>query len=399
MSFLKDPELQAAETLLRTYGKFLRNYKDNLKQRISSKSDNDKKLFRLKFGENTENVSVFELLESDNKILNKILLVFFHLGNEAKRLNEGSKKITEKLIIIEDEINSSDNSNLTPEEATNNAIVKFSYALEDLLNMKFLIQNSIFLSVNVIHQFSALFTMEKYFQIVPSSCFPSNLDDIGMLFKNLMIFDAVFENSDYKTYLQMYGELISGQEGQMDDNILRNLQNTLHELHLLLDGNIFQIAIDNLLALRGKIKPKSLKRLENFMLIYIKNLINSISMYDNNICELTETDEIIKLNIFIVIYQNLFGNFDPKNLRLATEINNKFCVVTIYNILWNGNAFLKKNVPALFKSNLDVAKVQQNFMNQKVQTLGKDATVMYASQVRILSCKARDVFDVKSRSF
>lgn len=225
--------------------------------------------------------------------------------------------------------------------------------------------------------------MEKYFRITPSSCFPSNLDDVGMLFKNLMVFDSVFQNSDYKSYLQLYGEFISGQEEQIDEDVLRNLQNTLHELHLLLDGNIFQIAIDNLIALKAKIKEKALQQLESFLLVYIKNLIETIKTYDSNISELTETDEIIKLNIFIVIYQNLFGNFDPKNLRAAMEINNKFCAITIYNILWNGNLFLKKNVPSLFKSNLDVAKIQQNFMNQKVQTLGKDAVVMYASQVRI----------------
>lgn len=381
MSFLKDPEAQAAENLLRSYGRFLRSYKENLQRIQSSKSEKEQKIFQLSSSEQSENISVFELLESENKILNKILLVFFHLGNEAKRLNNGSKRITERLIVIEDEINSSDTSNLSPEEAMNNAVVKFSYALEDLLNMKFLIQNSIFLSVNVIHQFSALFTMEKYFRITPSSCFPSNLDDVGILFKNLMVLDSVFKNSEYKTYLQLYGELISNQEGQIDDNVLRNLQNTLHELHLLMDGNIFPIAIDNLIALKGKLSPKALKRLESFILVYIKNLISSITMFDANISELTETDEIIKLNIFIVIYQNLFGNFDPKNLRLTTEINNKFSVITIHNFLWNGNTFLKTHVPALFKSSLDVNKIQQNFMNQKVQTLTKDATTLYASQV------------------
>lgn len=149
MSFLKDPEAQAAENLLRTYGKFLRSFKENLKQNVSTKSESREKLFRMKIAENSENVSVFELLESDNKIMNKILLVFFHLGNEAKRLEHGSVNIIDKLIVIEDEIRSSDNSELSPEEATNNAIVKFSYALESLMNMKFLIQNSIFLSVNV----------------------------------------------------------------------------------------------------------------------------------------------------------------------------------------------------------------------------------------------------------
>lgn len=384
MSFLKDPEVQAAESLLRSYGRFLRNYKENLKQLISSnQSESRKPLFRLKFGENLENVSVFELLESDNKILNKILIVFFHLGTEAKRLDIESKKIIEKLILFSDEINSSDNSDLSNEEATNNVIVKFSFALEDLLNMKFLIQNSIFLSVNVIHQFSALFTMEKYFRITPSSCFPSNLDDVGLLFKNLMVLDAIFQNADYKTFLQLYGELVSQQEGQMDDDLWRNLQNTLFELSLLLEGNIFQLAIDNIIAFKAKIKDKFLKRLENFVLVYIKNLINSINMFDPNISELTETDEVIKLNIFIVLYQNLFGNFDPKNLRLTTDINNKFGAITIYNILWNGNAFLKQNVPSLFKSNMDVTKIQQAYMNQRVQTLSKDVILMYASQISL----------------
>lgn len=382
MSFLKDPELQAAENLLRSYGRFLRNYKENLRQRVSSATvKNDCKLFQLTFGEDTERIPAYELLESENKILNKILLVFFHLGKEAKRLNNGSKKIIEKLILTQDEINSSDNTDLTQEEATNNAIVRFSYSLEELLNMKFMIQNSIFLSVNVIHQFSALFTMEKYFLITPSTCFPSNLDDVGLLFKNLMVLDVIFQNSDYKTYLQLYGELISSQEGKIDEDALRNLQNTLHELHLLLDGNIFQIGIDNLLALKGKIKQKALKRLENFILVYIKNLISSINMFDANVSELTEIDEIVKLNIFIVIYQRLFGNLDPKNLRLVTEINNKFCAITIFNFLWNGNEFLKMNVPSLAHTTLDVAKQQRTLMNQKVQSLGKDTTLMYASQV------------------
>lgn len=382
MSFLKDAELQIAENLLRSYGKFLRNYKENLKQRVtSSKTDKDLRLFQLKF-EDVEKTQVFELLDSDNKILNKILLVFFHLGREARRLNNGSKRIIEKLIIIEDEIKSSENDELTPEEASNNAVVKFSYALEDLLNMKFLIQNSIFLIYNVIHQFSALFTMEKYLSItMDSPCFPSNLDDVANLLKNLMILDEIFENSDYKTYLKLYGELIAAQEGQVDDNVLRNLQNTIQELFLLLDGNIFQLAIDNLLALKGKLRQKTLKKLENFLLTYIKNLIYSVNIYDSNICELTETDEIIKLNIFVVLYQKLFGNLDPKNLRLATEINTKFCAITIYNILWNGNEFLRRNVPSLEKINFDVARVQQTFMNQKVQSLGKDAVLLYTSQV------------------
>lgn len=97
MSFLKDPEVEFAENLLRSYGKFLRNYKEKLKQRVASLvPDKDGNLFQLNFGEDSENISVFELLESDNKILSKILFVFFHLGEVAKQLNDESKMIIEK---------------------------------------------------------------------------------------------------------------------------------------------------------------------------------------------------------------------------------------------------------------------------------------------------------------
>lgn len=378
MSFLRDPEQHAAEQLLRSYGKFLRNFKENLKTEISAKTSHNNKIIGLKYGDRTENISMFELLDSDNKVLSKILLVFFHLQKEATKLNEGAKEIIEKLMIIQDEIESSDNSELSQEEATQNVIVRFSFALEDLLNMKFLIQNTIFLSVNVIHQLSALFSYEKFFCITPSSFFPSNLDDVANLLHYLMVLDNIFRNSDFMTYLQLYGELISAQNDQMEEEMLRSLQSSLHELHLLLDGNIFQLAIDNLKALKTKIKPKALKRLENFILIHLKNLINSINFYDGTTSKLSETNEVVKLNILIVLYHQLFENLDPKSLRLATEINNKFCAIVVFNQVWNGNEILRENVPTLFKSSLDIPKQQQQFLALKVQQLEKDATVNFA---------------------
>lgn len=382
MSFLKDPTEKAAEDLLKKFGSFIKNYKQTLSQQIFTKSD-QKSIFQLYYGHDTENISINQLFECDNKLLSKILIVFHHLGNEMKRLDSASEKIIEKLTLIEEEITVSiSDGDLSQEEATNNAVVKFSYALEDLLNMKFLIQNSISLSRNLIQQISALYAMEKHFHITPSSCFPSHFDDLGLVFKNLMLFDSVFQNSNYKEYLRLYGELIERQQGQMDDDLIRNLQNTLHELDLLLDGNIFQIGIDNLIALKGKIKPKVLKKLENSLMVYIKNLMNSINMFETNISELMETNEIVKLNVFIVIYQNMFGNFDAKCMRLASEINNKFCAITLYNTLWNGNEYLKKMVPAIFKFNFDIRKMQLNMLSQKVQSLNKE-TMTYASQVSI----------------
>jgi hypothetical protein len=100
MSFLKDPEQHAAEQLLRSYGRFLRNFKDGLNLEVSAKSSHKNKIIGLKYGDNCENISIFELLNSDNKVLSKILLVFFHLQKEATKLDEGAREIIERLMII-----------------------------------------------------------------------------------------------------------------------------------------------------------------------------------------------------------------------------------------------------------------------------------------------------------
>lgn len=385
MSFIKTSENQIAEDLMKTYGRFLRTFKDSISKLTGTTRETSKnKIFELKHESSPENISIFQLLESENKLLSKILVVFFHLEQEAEQLYIKASPIINKLLITEDEIISTMESS---DDSTESAVLKFSYALEDLLNMKFLIQNSIYLSSNVIQQYGALFTMEKFLHITPSINFPSNLDDVALLLKNLIIFDTIFQSGVYKSYLQLYGEMLIVNEAKFEANEdgFRNLQNTLHELDLLLDGNIFQIAIDNVIATKTKIKAKALKMLENFILMYIKNLISSISIFDsaNNISELSDTDEITKLNIMAIVYQRLFGNFEPKTLRFIIDINNKFPAIILYgNIIFNGNEFLRKFSPSLEKTNLDVDKMQQNFLNNKIHSLCRDAT-HYSQQIFI----------------
>ncbi|CAO1421142.1 unnamed protein product [Diamesa serratosioi] len=383
MNSLKDPLAASGEELLRKFGSFLRTYKENL-ENLSGESgiskNNSSNLFRLDYSHDKENLNEFQLIESDNKLLNKILLVFYHLEQEVKRLNQESQNTLQTLIYVEDDIsNSGENSDLNNEDLMNNAIVKFSFVLEDLLNMKFLVQNSILVSNNIIQQMSALYSMEKYINITAAS---SSFDAIGVIFKNLILFDNMFVNSSYKMYLSLYKDFIAKQNTELNETIQRNLLNCLHELELLMDGNILQIAVDSVMSLKSKLKPRSHDKLANCMLIYIRKLMVTASKYEDNISELTEIDTILNMNIFVVIYQNMFGNFDLKSLRTITDINNKFCAITFFNILWNGNEFLKKNISSLYKSNLDINKIQHAHLNAKIQSLAKD-TSQYASQISL----------------
>lgn len=387
MNFLKNSDAQAAEDLLKIYGRFIRNYKETTEKLTSSKPSSkiSSNFFQLRNDSLPENVSMIELLQSENKLVTKVLIVFFHLNKEARKLIRHSKLMTNKLIIIEDEIISvNELAGVNGSDPNDDALLKFSYALEDLFNMKFLIQNSIFLSVNVIQQYCALFSIEKFLHITPTSHFPSNLDDVVSIFRNLMILDKIFQSGIYKSYLELYCELLL-QKTAEDDDRHKNLLNTLHELDLLLDGNIFQIALDNIVAIKSRIKPRSLKALENFLLIYIKNVIFGINVFNSNISELSDVEEVIKVNVAVVIYQRMFENLDPKLVRMINDINLKYPSIIIEgNIIWNGNDFLKTYLPSLEKTNFDLDKTQRNYMNQKVNEICRE-TVQYSSQVRDFS--------------
>lgn len=383
MNFLRNPDDQAADDLIKEYGRFIRGYQEMTSNLTIGKST-PKQYIQLICDQNPENISMIELLNSENKLMTKVLIVFFHLSKESRKLTKHSKLIANKLVVIEDEIISvNELAGSTGENLQDNALVKFSYALEDLVDMKFVIQNTIYLSVNIFQQYCALFSMDKLLRITPTTQFPSNLDDVLLLFRNLMVFDLIFKSGVYKMYLEQYSNMLFEQQMEDDDRYL-NLQNTLHELDLLLDGNIFQIALDNIIAIKERVKAKNLKLLENFMLSYIKNLIYGINLMGNNISELSDTEEIIKLNIGVVMYQKMFDNLDPKHFRLIIDINYKYPAIIIQgNIIWNGNEFLKMYLPSLEKTNVDIDKYQQNYLKQRINELQKEA-LQYTSQVFIV---------------
>jgi hypothetical protein len=387
MSFLKSQDVKEAEEVLKAYGKFIRSYKDKTENFIEHKN-NSAKYFRLKNSENPENLSCFELLASENKPLSKVLIVFYHLNKESKKLIKAAREIANNLILIEDEIISLSELEENSHDPKSIALAKFSYSLEDLVNMKFLVQNAIYLKINVIQQYCALYSAEKFLHILPSSHFPSNIDDIVLILKSFMIFDLIFRNGIYKSYLHLYCELLQQQQQQHqpetseDDDRHKTLLNTLHELDLLLDGNIFQLALDNLVGAKSRVKMNALKHFENLLSSYIKNTIYGINVFNYNISELNDVDEIFKLNIAIVMYQHLFNNLDSKVLKSVIEINQKYPALIIEgNIMWNGSDFLKTFIPSLEKTNMDLEKIQQNYMSIKSQNIIKDS-LNYPLQVR-----------------
>lgn len=124
---------------------------------------------------NCENISLFKLLESDNKLLSKILLVFGVLKEETRFLNEESIRIQKILIFLDDDLNNlggSDERKLSHEEYNNLVMVKFSANLEHFVKLKYLVQKLIYLATHYVKQLSALFLNDKFVNVQLTNCFP-----------------------------------------------------------------------------------------------------------------------------------------------------------------------------------------------------------------------------------
>lgn len=172
----------AGEEQCRKYGLYLSELKSNFDNVVSTANNPSKNstklsqnLIKLNYSSSDcEKVSLFKLLESDNKILSKILLVFGVLKEETRYLNFESRRIQQILVFFDDELTNlgSEDKKLTNEEYNNLVIVKFSANLEHFVRLKYLVQKLIFVANHYVQQLSALFLNDKFVNVQLTNCFP-----------------------------------------------------------------------------------------------------------------------------------------------------------------------------------------------------------------------------------
>jgi hypothetical protein len=124
-------------------------------------------LIKINYDTDNEDISLFQLLECDNKLLSKILMVFAVLKNEVLYLGGESKKLQQIFLYLDDDLNnlgsSEEQKKLTNEEYTSILLVKFSSNLQHFVRFKFLVQKIVFVANHYVQQLAALFLNDKYF--------------------------------------------------------------------------------------------------------------------------------------------------------------------------------------------------------------------------------------------
>lgn len=215
------------------------------------------------------------------------------------------------------------------------------------------------------------------------------MEDLGNILYNLLIFDSIIAHSNFKSQLKIYKKSLQShyidENSNYNEDLLKCLSNTINEIELLLDNSLLDLAFENIRALRANMKQKVLTKLPNFFLSHIKNLFQAVGKFDEKpLSDFHESEIILQLSIYCVLFQKIYCTLDQKMFKNLMEVNNKYCGITLIGgIVWNHVEFFKKRVPTLMKYckvNQDFNKIQQLFLKEKVQNLGRD-TINYAVQV------------------
>lgn len=123
--------------------------------------------------------------------------------------------------------------------------------------------------------------------------------------------------------------------GVCSDNQITGIIHMLNEIETVFNGNLFQTFLDSTFVLRQEMNTKAIAKLSGHFHEYIKTNLGIIDKFTNYLSIFYETELIIKMNAFSVLYLNFFGNLDPKCFKHLIDYNNKHIgIVLIGNIIW-----------------------------------------------------------------
>lgn len=122
----------------------------------------------------------------------------------------------------------------------------------------------------------------------------------------------------------------------------------------------------------------------------------------------SDTNNIIKLNAFCVVFHDFCGQIDAKSVKFLLELNGKHqAIMLIGNISWSAADFLQKNALTLIKVHekclIDVRRQQQLFVQHHVQKLAKDCR-LYCNEISLWILKIEKTlncgpFDLRIEQF
>ncbi|GJQ84460.1 hypothetical protein Trydic_g21021 [Trypoxylus dichotomus] len=289
----------------------------------------------------SEDITLLQLIHSDNKLLTRIFISLASICNEISTLTKEAKEFYNILMFYDEE----------DEKGIEN-LEKISKLLDTLQKISFFSWRSQEVIILLLKQLCALLGKEFY-SGSSSSIFPEPLDAIGELLICFVTLSSLLNSNKIKNHFRLYQRAIrhmlhNPSEYNMERDALQCLYRQLNELEMnLLSSSILQSAIAKCNGEALTIGLKSCS-LSNEFTLYIQHLVTELERDDEHV---SFTQIWLQANTLLVFQQNLFGNVEKKLLKRLLEINKKNIACTLYgNILWYPDEFLQQHVPTLIKN-------------------------------------------------
>uniref|UniRef100_A0A1B6CFX9 WASH complex subunit 4 N-terminal domain-containing protein n=1 Tax=Clastoptera arizonana TaxID=38151 RepID=A0A1B6CFX9_9HEMI len=398
----------AAEKVLQRYGLFLEDYGLQL-LRIQKSINESFNIFespvalKLKPKENT---SVLELIDTDNKVLNKILIVFTTLCLEVDSLEtEGKQKYLNEILYYGEGYEF-----CSTQEEPQLLISRLLPILQDVIGF---IKRCNQVLVHIVQQIAAFYTFSSENPKIFSAAdvhLQEVFEHIGKLLTLIITFDEVINSHvTIKDHFSIYQDTVQAaiqdtDKFNMDVNKLINLDKMLMDIEKnLLRGKLFYNSLH--LPFEKRIPIKKHAVLADEFSLYIKTSCSRLEM--NILANKDVMSSWLKTCATYVLSIYLFGSTDKKLFKYVWEISKKIPCVTIYgSIMWFPDKFLQQYLGHLTKQIVDI-KTQEavdssrtSFVSQSVQTLTKKVQMfsfqMFSWTVQIEVCLQQDLCNFKS---
>ncbi|XP_055324262.1 WASH complex subunit 4 isoform X2 [Sitodiplosis mosellana] len=405
-----------------------------------------------------EQISTIDLIQSDNKCLNKTIAVFVELCMEVRKLCKEGNSLLVKCVFANEEVfehiqNSENNLIDDPNESSKiddislsiDVINKFSSLLGVLLQAQQFIERCFIIVSEIIRQFTALFDVNSsgHINVDHSSLhFQTVFNYLAETIILIIKFDSIFQGSQLQNVWPQYMNAIKLAESNINTfNDVGGLTNALLKIDYLLSGHLFQSLIDSVSTYQTKYETsaQAFTQFSNQYHSYLKNTLNVVqknnataqtrntsnsilsfstfnaedSASSDTLLALIEdialdpSSLIVKMNAMCIVYHHLFGNLDQKLFASIIESNAKFpCVLLLDNVIWSPDLFLNEYGSTLLAkirgvnekiSVVNVQRTQQQWLQTKCQRLSKDMP-LHINQITTWIMCFRNEFGYSGRS-
>lgn len=331
-----------------------------------------------------EQLTLFQLANTNNNVLNKIVCVFTQLGLETRHLCDQAAAQQLRFLHVDERLL------LCPTTTTPNApatertqqqlIVSLSEQLEFLTQIQYLMQRCLVVSVSIFRQLAAFFADSR--SIVSKQNITNNNNSnslksvqLQLVFGYLadlatvaMTFDRLLSTSN----IQQNWSLLSKSIDSLHDNIgqftdtynepeVSGLRNLIVELEQMLAGDLFQVLVDGLYAVAMNFDATTLAAFIHHFTAYLRTQFSKIERFDAiALNDFTDSQALIKCTVMCALGHNVFGaDVAGQFFVRAYEINSKYCgIALIENVPWLPDEFIGRYVRQAEKSPANRAQLK-----------------------------------------